>query len=118
MLWVPLLIWIILSSVRPTVIRCDGSRLHWQHLWAPHTLELYEIKSMRCEPYEVHSRCGTQLRIMLTLKLHTQIGDEPETIEFNDSVKAAALLDEKLGGKPTDIPLVQLYQFLRAHTSE
>lgn len=49
---------------------------------------------------------------MLTLELHTQIGDEPETIEFNDSVKAAALL----GGKPTDIPLVQFY--LRAHTSE
>ena len=55
-LWVPLLIWIILSSVRPTVIRCDGSRLHWQHLWAPHTLaSRCAVSPTRCIRAAAHS---------------------------------------------------------------
>jgi hypothetical protein len=118
LLWVPLLILLILASKRQTVIRCNENRLTWRHLWKTHTVELYEIKAMRCEPYEMRSRYSSHLRIALIIELDSSIGIEPDTVKFDVAVKASALLDEKLGGKKTDIPLVQLYQFLRAHVPE
>ena len=35
--------------------------------------------------------------------------------EFNGDVKSADLLNEKISGNPADVPLIQLYSFLKQH---
>lgn len=100
---------------RPTVIWSDGICLYWKHTFKEHMIDLNEISGISCEPYTVRSRYGTYQRIRLTLRVSNyEIGD----IEFNDSVNAGDLLNEKLSGTDADIPIIDLYRYLNEHCSK
>lgn len=101
----------IYLAERPTVIWSDGESLHWKHFSREHSIYLTEITDVRCEPYSVSSRYGTYQRIRLTLSTDSETGD----IEFTDAVDAGDLIDEKLGKKKAEIPLLQLHKYLREH---
>jgi hypothetical protein len=94
---------------RPTTVWSDGERLCWKHIFREHRIYLAEITDIFCEPYESYSRYGAYQRIRLTL--HTD--SEPGEINFTDSVDAGDLIDEKLGKTKTEIPLMQLNDYLR-----
>lgn len=98
----------------PTVVWSDGEKLHWKHFFAEHNIYLTEITAVNCEPYNVYSRSGAYQRVSLTLITGSGTGE----IRFNDSVDAGDLLDEKLGKKKAEIPLLQLNNYLREHCRE
>lgn len=98
-------------ALRPTVVWCDGEQLRWKYLFREHGIYLTEITDVLCEPYESYSRYGAVQRIRLTLRTGSMTGD----IEFTDSVNAGDLIDEKLGKKKDEIPLLQLNAYLRKH---
>ncbi|MBQ8927096.1 MAG: hypothetical protein IJ055_02330 [Oscillospiraceae bacterium] len=101
-----------LYEKRPTVIWSDGKVLRWHHLCGTRALALSAVTGMRCEPYTVRTRYGAYQRIRLTLRTNDdRLGD----VEFNDSVETSALLQEKLSGIPTEVPLMTLYAYLKAH---
>lgn len=99
----------IYLAQRPTVVWSDGEQLRWKYIFREHSIYLTEITAVRCEPYSVHSRYGTYQRIRLTLSTGSETGD----IEFTDAVNAGDLIDEKLGKKKAEIPLLQLNNYLR-----
>ena len=39
--------------------------------------------------------------------------EDREYIEFNDKLDSTGMLDEKLGRKKSDIPLLKLYEYLK-----
>lgn len=113
MIFIMSLAGLVLSAVlscKPTVIRSDGMMLYWQFIYKKHELSLNEIARADCEPYSVHGRYGSRQRI--SLRLLTKDGTE---IEFNDDVDANDLLNEKLGNKHADVPILKLYEYLNAH---
>ena len=101
----------IYFTQRPTVVWSDGEQLCRKHFFREHRIYLAEIIDVICEPYSVSSRYGTYQRIRLTLRTDSMTGD----IELTDSVNAGDLIDEKLGRKKTEIPLLQLNDYLRKH---
>lgn len=96
-------------AVRPTVVWSDGEQLRWKYIFREHSIYLTEISDILCEPYSVHSRYGSYQRIRLTLRTNSVTGD----IEFNDAVNSGDLIDEKLGKRKAEIPLLQLNNYLR-----
>lgn len=107
-----LIIFIYLFDYRPTVIWSDGNYLYWKHIYKLHRVKLSDITDIYCKPYSVRARYETHQRIRLTLWTKIDMGSE---IEFNDSVDANELLDEKLSGKNADVPLIQLYDYLKSN---
>lgn len=103
---------IYLCDYRPMVIWSDGNYLYWKCVCRLHSLKLSDITDICCKPYSVHSRYETQQRIRLTLCTKIDMDNE---IEFNDSVDTGKLLDEKLSGINADVPLIQLYDYLRSN---
>ena len=104
---------LVLSAVishKPTVIRSDGTMLYWQFIYRKYELSLNDIVKTTCYPYSVHGRYETVQRISLTIQ--TKDGTE---IEFNDGVDAEDLLNEKLRNEIADIPILNLYNYLKAH---
>lgn len=101
-----------LFDYRPMVIWSDGNYLYWKRVCRLHSLKLSDITDICCKPYSVHSRYETQQRIRLTLCTKIETDNE---IEFNDSVDTGKLLDEKLSGINADVPLIQLYDYLRSN---
>lgn len=95
---------------RPTVVKSDGETLWWRQFGKPQTLRIAEIAEISCKPYEVRTRFGSDQRLRLTLRTD---GSPVQEIEFTDSVDSLALLQERLGGTETDIPLTRLYRYLR-----
>lgn len=96
---------------KPTVIFSDGNVLQYKHILREREIKISDIKSVHCDPYEVRIRYSTQQRIMLRIKFKDE---DREYIEFNDKLDSAGLLNEKIIGKKSDIPLLQLYEFLKA----
>ena len=111
LLLVPFCIFGEMYLSRPTVISSDGKTLRWKHLFKSYEMNISDITSLSCEPYEVRVRYSTTQRIRLRIEADNDIGE----IEFNDIVNAADLLNEKLKGKKSDIPIVGLYEFLKEH---
>lgn len=101
-----------LFDYRPMVIWSDGNYLYWKRVCRLHSLKLSDITDICCKPYSVHSRYETQQRIRLTLCTKIETDNE---IEFNDSVDTGKLLDEKLSGINADVPLIQLYDYLKSN---
>ncbi|MCQ2469710.1 MAG: hypothetical protein MJ100_07875 [Ruminococcus sp.] len=101
--------YVYLYAFRPIVIKSDGNKLCWKHLKKVHTVYLADIKEIVCEPYEWRGKNSSMQRIRLTF---TAGGNY---YEFNDDVKSAELLNEKISGNPADVPLIQLYNFLKEH---
>lgn len=95
---------------KPTVIFSDRDVFRYKHILKEREIKISDIKSVQCAPYEVHIRYTTQQRIMLRIKFKDE---DRECIEFNDKLDSSGLLNEKLGGKKSDIPLLDLYNFLR-----
>jgi len=67
---------------------------------------------VHCDPYEVRMWYSTQQRIMLRIRLKDE-EREYKYIEFNDKLDSMGMLDEKLGRKKSDIPLLKLYEYLK-----
>lgn len=103
---------IYLFDYRPMVIWSDGNYLYWKRVCRLHSLKLSNITDICCKPYSVHYRGATQQCIRLTLCTKIDMDSE---IEFNDSVDTGKLLDEKLSGINADVPLIQLYDYLRSN---
>ena len=98
----------------PTVIFSNGDVLRYKHILKEREIKISDIKSVHCEPYEVRIRYSTQQRILLRIRLKDE-DREYKYIEFNDKLDSAGLLNEKIIGKKSDIPLLKLYEYLRNH---
>jgi len=93
----------------PTAVWTDDTRLHWKFRRSKHSIRLDDITDLSIEPYQIRVRGGYRQRIRLTLR--TRSHEMPE-IEFSDEVDANAVLNEKIDGNHTDLPLMQLYDHL------
>ena len=94
---------------RPTVIEADSSQIRWQQSKKRHQISLDSITAVQCQSYEVYARGGQHIRLRVLIRTNLE---EYREIEFNDRVDAVPLLDDKLSGSNTDIPLMQLTGFL------
>ena len=104
------LVYAVYDDKIPTVLSCDGNILRYKHILKEHEIKLSDIKSVHCDPYEVRIWYSTQQRIMLRIKFKDE---DRDYIEFNDKLDSAGMLDEKLGRKKSDIPLLKLYEYLK-----
>lgn len=102
---------IILYEKTPTVVTADGEAITYKHLLPAKSIMLSNIKTIACEPYEVHTRYSTVQRVRLCIT--TKDGDE---CELNDRINAVELVNGMLESKQTDVPLVTLYQFIKQKT--
>ncbi len=106
------LVYAVYDDKIPTVISCDGNILRYKHILKEHEIKLSDIKSVHCDLYEVRMWYSTQQRIMLRIRLKDE-EREYKYIEFNDKLDSMGMLDEKLGRKKSDIPLLKLYEYLK-----
>lgn len=99
--------WIILYETKPTVITADCEGVTYKHLLPVKTIKLSEIKSLICEPYEVHARYTSYQRVKLCISLKN--GDE---VELNDCVDTGGLVTDVLDKRQSEIKIITLYNFI------
>lgn len=90
-----------------TVAEADGSELRWKHLLGWKTIRYADILTMTCEPEELRGRySSTQcMRLLITT------GDDE--CELSQIVNTNKMLQDRLDGQETDIPVMRLYEFIK-----
>ena len=102
-----MVLFIYLAEYCKTDISADGAELRWRFLSEEHSVRLCDIESVICKPYKTYSRYGTFQRISLTVQTRSGI------YQFNDRVDAAKVLEKQISGGQTEVPLIQLYRYLK-----
>ncbi len=103
--------YIIVACYVPTVVTADNELLQYRRVFGCKKIRLIEIKSLSCEQYSVRGTYSSTQCIRLTVS--TKNGED---YEFNDIVDTSKIVDDFIENKLTDIPIVQLYNFLRENT--
>ncbi len=101
---------VIVTTV-PTVVTADSEQLQYKHIFGSKKIWLAEIEGLSCEQYTVRERYNSTQRIKLVIS--TTSGDEFELHDFIDTGK---LVGSLIVNKQVNLPIVQLYQFLRKNT--
>ncbi len=99
---------IVLERV-PTVVTVNSECLQYKRVFGGRKIMLTEIKSLSCEQYEVRGRYNISQCIKLIIV--TVNGDD---YELHDFVDTRTMVSDIIENKQTDVPIVQLYNFLKA----
>ncbi len=91
----------------PTIAEADGNELRWKHLLGWKTIRYADILTINCEPEELRGRySSTQcMRLLITA------GDGE--CELSQIVNTNKMLQDRLDGQETDIPVMRLYEFIK-----
>lgn len=102
----------IASEKLPTVVIADEKQLRYKHLFGWKTIELSKIKTITCEPFEVRGRYSSTQCIRL------YIVTEDDECDLKQRVNTNEMLEKAMQGKQTDLPLMRVYDFIRAKTGK
>ncbi len=102
----------IASEKLPTVVIADEKQLRYKHLFGWKTIELSKIKTITCEPFEVRGRYSSTQCIRL------YITTEDDECDLKQRVNTNEILGNAMQGKQTDLPLMRVYDFIRAKTGK
>ena len=83
-----------------------------KHLLGWKTIRYADILTINCEPEELRGRySSTQC-----MKLHITTGDDE--CELSQIVNTNKMLQDRLDGQETDIPVMRLYEFIKEKTGK
>lgn len=102
----------IASEKLPTVVIADEKQLRYKHLFGWKTIELSKIKTITCEPFEVRGRYSSTQCIRL------YITTEDDECDLKQRVNTNEMLEKAMVGKQSDLPLMRVYDFIRAKTGK
>ena len=102
----------IASEKLPTVVIADEKQLRYKHLFGWKTIELSKIKTITCEPFEVRGRYSSTQCIRL------YITTEDDECDLKQRVNTNEMLEKAMQGKQTDLPLMRVYEFIKAKTGK
>lgn len=102
----------IASEKLPTVVIADEKQLRYKHLFGWKTIELSKIKTITCEPFEVRGRYSSTQCIRL------YITTEDDECDLKQRVNTNEMLEKAMQGKQSDLPLMRVYDFIRAKTGK
>ena len=91
----------------PTVAEADGSKLRWKHLLGWKSIKYADILTMTCEPEELRGRYSS------TQCMKLYITTEDEECTLSQIVNTNKMLQDRLDGEETDIPVMRLYNFIK-----
>ena len=102
----------IASEKLPTVVVADEKQLKYKHLFGWKTINLAEIKTITCEPFELRGRYSSTQCIRL------YIATEDDECDLKQRVNTNEMLADSMQGKLTELPLMRVYEFIRAKTGK
>lgn len=102
----------IASERLPTIVVADEKKLKYKHLFGWKTIELSKIKTITCKPFEVRGRYSSAQCIRL------YIATEEDECDLKQRVNTNEMLENAMDGKLTDLPLMRVYDFIRAKTGK
>lgn len=102
----------VLSVKLPTIVIADEKQLKYKHLLGWKTIELSKIKTITCEPYEARGRYRSTQCIRLYI-----ITDDDEC-DLKQVVNTNKMIENTMNGKQTDMPLIRVYEFIKAKTGK
>ncbi len=102
----------IASEKLPTVVIADEKQLRYKHLFWWKTIELSKIITITCEPYEVRGKYSSTQCIRL------YITTEEDECDLKQRVNTNEMLEKAMVGKQTDLPLMRVYEFIKAKTGK
>lgn len=102
----------IASEKLPTVVVADEKQLKYKHLFGWKTIEFSKIKTITCEPFELRGRYSSTQCIRL------YIATEDDECDLKQRVNTNEMLADSMQGKQTDLPLMRVYEFIRAKTGK
>lgn len=91
----------------PTVAEADGNELRWKHLLGWKSIKYADILTISCEPEELHGRYSS------TQCMKLYITTEDDECTLSQIVNANKMLQDRLDGEETDIPVMRLYDFIK-----
>lgn len=102
----------IASEKLPTVVIADEKQLRYKHLFGWKTIELSKIKTITCEPFELRGRYSSTQCIRL------YIATEDDECDLKQRVNTNEMLGNAMEGKLTELPLMRVYEFIKAKTGK
>lgn len=100
------------SEKIPTVVAADEKQLKYKHLFGWKTIELFKIQTITCEPFEVRGRYSSTQCIRL------YIATEDDECDLKQRVNTNEMLADSMQGKLTELPLMRVYEFIKAKTGK
>lgn len=100
------------SEKLPTIVIADEKQLRYKHLFGWKTIELSKIKTITCEPFELRGRYSSTQCIRL------YIATEDDECDLKQRVNTNEMLADSMQGKLTELPLMRVYEFIRAKTGK
>lgn len=91
----------------PTIAEADGNELRWKHLLGWKTIRYADILTMTCEPEELYGRYSS------TQCMKLYITNEDDECTLSQIIDTNKMLKDRLDGRETDIPVMQLYEFVK-----
>ena len=76
------------------------------------TIELCKIKTIICEPFELRGRYSSTQCIRL------YIATDEDECDLKQRVNTSEMLEKTMVGKLTELPLMRVYEFIRAKTGK
>ena len=102
----------IASERLPTIVVADEKKLKYKHLFGWKTIELSKIQTITCEPFELRGKYNSTQCIRL------YIATEDDECDLKQRVNTNEMLEKAMEGKQTDLPLMRVYEFIRAKTGK
>ena len=102
----------IANEKLPTVVIADEKQLRYKHLFGWKTIELSKIQTITCEPFEVRGRYSSTQCIRL------YIDTEDDECDLKQRVNTNEMLGNAMEGRLTDLPLMRVYEFIKAKTGK
>lgn len=96
----------------PTIVIADEKQLKYKHLFGWKTIELSKIQTITCEPFELRGKYNSTQCIRL------YIATEEDECDLKQRVNTNEMLGNAMEGKLTDLPLMRVYEFIRAKTGK
>ena len=96
----------------PTIIIADEKQLRYKHLFRWKIIELSKIKTITCEPFELRGRYSSTQCIRL------YIATEDVECDLKQRVNTNEMLGNAMEGRLTDLPLMRVYEFIKAKTGK
>ncbi len=95
----------------PTVVTADGEKVQYKNFFGLKEILLTDINNLSCEQYSVSLKGRSNQYIKLVVS--TSAGKD---IEFHDEVDTSQMVDDFIKKRKSEIPMVQLYNFLKRNT--
>lgn len=100
------------SEKIPTVVAADEKQIKYKHLFGWRAIELSKIKTIICEPHELRGRYSSTQCIRL------YIATEDDECDLKQRVNTNEMLGNAMEGRLTELPLMRVYEFIKAKTGK